>query len=70
MSHGRSWEKGKKRQGPLGEKAMSEGECQTLMGAGLVPYGQLARDGQGRAVSLEGPSILKHDTSPWLEYQG
>lgn len=59
MSHARSREKGKKRWGPLGEKAVSKGECQTLTGSGLVPHGRLARDGQGRAVSLDGPSILK-----------
>lgn len=70
MSHARSWEKGKKRWGPLGEKAVSKGECQTLTASGLMTHGQLARDGQGRAVSLEDPSILKQDNSPWLEYRG
>lgn len=68
MSHARSWEKGKKRWGPLGEKAVCKGECQTLVRSGLVTCGHLARDGEASFVRLDSPSFLKQDTSLWLEY--
>lgn len=36
--------------------------------SGLVTPGELAKDRGGIAMSLNGPSILKQDTSQWLEY--
>lgn len=50
--------------------SVSKGECQTLTSSELVTPGELDRDGGDSALCLDGLSILKQDTSQWLEYPG